>query len=87
MLFFHRVEIYSGFSLKDFSELRNSLAVAGIHYDYRIVDRNRAGIYGRSGRSFGTMGLDPKFTIQYYLYVHHKDYEHAMFLTSNRHAS
>ena len=87
MLFINRVEIYNGFSLKEFSELRNSLAVAGIKYDYRLIDRNKSGIYGQNGRTFGTMGLDPKFTIQYYLYVHKKDYDHAMFLTSNRHAS
>ena len=83
MLFFHRVEIYNGFSLKEFSELRNSLAVAGIRYDFRIVDRNKS----TNKRTFGTMGMDSEFTIQYYLYVHHKDYDQAMFLTSNRDAS
>lgn len=79
MMFWNKVEIYCGFSLKEFSELRNSLAVAGIHYDYRIVNLNKD-----RGR-YGSAGLNPDMTSQYYLYVHQKDYYHAMHLTSNRH--
>ncbi|MDF2944325.1 MAG: hypothetical protein K0S01_3183 [Herbinix sp.] len=81
MWFWKRVEIYNGFSLKEFSDLRDSLISAGIRYDYKRVDRNS----NTSNRvRFGTLGQDARFTIQYYLYVHHKDYENAMFLTSNR---
>lgn len=78
MLFWNKVEIYNGFSFKEFSELRNSLAVAGIRYDYKLVslssNRVRAGNFGEN----------PDYTTQYYLYVHQKDYYHAMHLTSNR---
>lgn len=79
MMFWNRVEIYCGFSLKEFSELRNSLAVAGIHYDYRIVNLNKD-----RGR-YGMAGLNQDMVTQYYLYVHQKDYYNAMHLTSNRH--
>ena len=78
MLFWNRVEIYSGFSLKEFSELRNSLAVAGIKYDYRLINLNKS-----RGR-IGSFGQNQQFDTQYYLYVHQRDYEHAMHLTSNR---
>ncbi len=64
MMFWNRIEIYNGFSLKEFSELKNALAREGIKYDYRLKDL--------------------KFKVQYFLYVHQKDYEHAMYLTSNR---
>jgi hypothetical protein len=82
MLFWNRVEIYNGFSLKEFSDLRDALVAAGIRYDYKQVDRNNS--YGSSRARIGTLGQNPKYTMQYYLYVHRKDYDHVMFLTSNR---
>jgi hypothetical protein len=79
MLFWNKVEIYCGFSLKEFSELRNSLASAGIRYDYKIIPN-------RSMRArFNSLGQNPQYDNQYYLYVHQKDYYNAMHLTSNRH--
>jgi hypothetical protein len=84
MWFWNRIEIYSGFSLKEFSDLRDALIAADIRYDYRQVDRNSSAAFSSNRARFGTLGQNSKFTIQYYLYVHRKDYEHAMFLTSNR---
>ena len=79
MLFWKRVEIYCGNSLKEFSELRNSLAAQGIRYDYRIV--NIAG----PDKRLGNAGINPEYQNMYYLYIHHKDYDRAMYHTSNRH--
>lgn len=79
MFFWNRIEIYNGYSLKDFSELRDSLAAAGLRYDYRYVDRNRS-----HRARFGSLFQDSRFSVQYYLYVHQKDYDRAMYLTSNR---
>lgn len=79
MFFWNRVEIYCGFSLKDFSDLRDSLVAAGLHYDYRYVNHNNS----TRGR-FGSLFQNPNLSVQYYLYVSHKDYDQAMFLTSNR---
>jgi hypothetical protein len=84
MWFWNRIEIYGGFSLLEFSDLRDALNAAGIRYDYKLVDRNNSAAFHSNRARFGTLGQDPKFTIQYYLYVHRKDYEHSMFLTSNR---
>ena len=78
MIFWNRVEIYAGFSLQEFSELRNSLQVAGIKYDYRLINLNR------SRGKYGSFGRNPQYDTQYYLYVHQKDYDHSMHLTSNR---
>lgn len=80
MFFWNRVEIYSGFSLKDFTDLREALVAAGLPYDYKLVNLN-----SNRGRT-GSLFENPKLSVQYYLYVHHKDYEQAMFLTSNRHS-
>lgn len=78
MLFWNKVEIYCGFSLKEFSELRNSLAVEGIRYEYKLVQLNN------NRARLGSLGQNPQFDTQYYLYVHQKDYHNAMHLTSNR---
>lgn len=78
MLFWNRVEIYCGYSLRDFSELRDCLNTKGISYDYKLIN-------GSNNRTrFGSLGLNPKFKTMYYLYVHRKDYDQAMFITSNR---
>jgi hypothetical protein len=85
MLFFNRVEIYNGFSIREFSELKNALAMDGIKYDYKMIDRSNGGWRTTQNRSFLPNGVDPRNAVQYSLYVHHKDYERAMYLTSNRH--
>lgn len=79
MLFWKKVEIYCGYSLKEFTELRDALAVKNIPYDYKIVN-----LFERSKRS-GHIRLNPDYNEMYYLYVHLKDYDKAMFCTSNRH--
>lgn len=64
MLFWNRVEIYWGYSSKEFTDLRNALAVENIKYDYKMLHKEQK--------------------ILYHLYVHLKDYDRAMHLTSNR---
>lgn len=66
MLFWKKVEIYSGNSLKEFSELRDALASKKIRYDYKLLKNN------------------PNLDTKYNLYIHHQDYDWAMYLTSNR---
>lgn len=78
MMFWNKVEIYCGFSLKEFSELKNALADTGIRYEYKIVNLNQ------NRGKIGTLGQNLKYDTQYYLYVHQKDYYNAMHLTSNR---
>lgn len=77
MMFWNRVELYNGYSLKEFSELKSSLANAGIRYDYKMINNRHRAVLGSFGQA-------SKFSVHYYLYVHQKDYDNAMFLTSNR---
>lgn len=79
MLFWKRIEIYCGFSQKDFSEFRNALALSNIPYDYKIVTD--------TPRHHRIRMIDSNLnrTTLYYLYVHSKDYDKAMHSTSNRH--
>jgi hypothetical protein len=69
MLFWKRKEVYHGFSLKEFSDLKETLGANGIKYDYRILNHNNKGGRGK----IGSFGLNPKFDYEYYLYVH-KDF-------------
>ena len=78
MFFWNKVEIYSGSSLKEFTDLRNSLDAAEIKYDYRTKQYSPTHV--RNLRH----NLGSKADIQYYLYIHQKDYDYAMHLTSNR---
>ncbi len=78
MFFWNRVEIYSGPSLKEFSDLRSSLAEARIKYDYRMKQHPAINTQHR------LLPRNPSSDTKYYLYIHQKDYDHAMHLTSNR---
>lgn len=79
MLFWKRREVYHGFSLKEYSDLREILSTNGIKYDYRIINHNKKGGGGRTG----TFGLNPKFEHEYYLYVHKDFLEKAIHLLHN----
>ncbi len=72
MWFWNRIEVYCGFSLSEFSELRDILAYKGIKYSYRLVNQNT------STRRYGVLGLNTRMETQYYLYVHKKDYDNAI---------
>lgn len=85
MFIWNRVELYKGTSLKEFSELKNSLAAAGIKYDYKLSDHNRPNLNLVDSYNRGHLTSQPRSLTEYTLYVHHKNYDEAMYLTSNRH--
>ncbi len=70
MWFWNKIEVYCGFSLTEFCELRDILASKGIPYSCRLVNMN--------SRRFGTLGQKPGLDTQYYLYIHKKDYDNAI---------
>ena len=74
MWFWNRREVYHGFSLKEQSEVRESLRAHHIKYDYRIInlntDRNKRGSYG----------INKKYETEYYIYVSKKEYENALYV-------
>ncbi len=85
MWFWNRIEVYCGYSLTEFSELRDILASKGLNYSYRLVNRSSSASFASNRARSGTFGQNPALDTQYYLYVHKKDYENAMFyLRSSR---
>lgn len=84
MLFWNKVEIYSGYSPEEFTRLRSILNAANIHYEYKLVDRNEANHGNIMKPDSKSSSKKPASATRYYLYVHQKDYYQAMHLISNR---
>ncbi|MHC1683070.1 MAG: hypothetical protein AB6733_09000 [Clostridiaceae bacterium] len=70
IMIWNRKELFMGYSLQKFSEIRHTLSVNGIKYTYRLVDIHNGSTRG----SFGTFGENLDYSITYYIYVHKRDY-------------
>jgi len=46
IMFWNRKEVYVGFSMKKFVEVREVLSSNGIKYEHRVVNRNSSAIFG-----------------------------------------
>jgi hypothetical protein len=79
MWFLNRREVYHGFSLKEQAEVRSILKVNQVKYNYRIIN------FGSKTR--GNLGLNKKYELEYYIYVHKKDYDNALHLLGRQRSS
>ena len=70
----NRKEVFTGFLVKDFYKVLNTLKVNQIKYVYRIINLN-----SDSRVRFGTFGENPDYTSEYYVYVNKQDFEKADF--------
>ncbi|MDF2805038.1 MAG: hypothetical protein K0S61_4943, partial [Anaerocolumna sp.] len=67
-----------GFSLEEFKNVRDTLAMNKIKYKYRVVNLNE----NRNRRSLGSFGNNRNLEIQYYVFVQRKDYEQANYFVN-----
>lgn len=81
MWIWQRKEIYIGYSIQDFSRIRDVLAANNIRYDYKVKNRQQPG-YNR-GQLVGRWGTDSSADNMYYIYVKKEDYEQAKTFTRN----
>jgi hypothetical protein len=65
-------EVFTGYSLQQFNEVRGILAANNINYKHKLVNN----ISSRRGRT-GTFGENLNYSVMYYIYVHKKDYQCA----------
>ncbi len=72
-------EVFTSFSMIDFSKVREALGQKGIRYYYRT--KNLLSNYSRG--HLGTFGVDMDYAVQYYLYVKKLDFEQAQYLISS----
>jgi hypothetical protein len=75
--FWNKKEVFVGFSLERFNEVRQALSVSRIGYEYRLVNHNSAHVLGSRRARTGTFGEKEEYSVAYYVYVHRKDYENA----------
>lgn len=77
MMIWNRKEVFFGFSLQKFNEMRQMLSENKIEYDYRLINNNNNYFWQSRRAVMGTFGEKAAYSITYYIYVHKKDYEHA----------
>jgi len=74
-LFFNSEEVYIGYSLDELLKVRDCLAMENIKYKYKVVSHS-----SHSRGKFGSLGLNPNYEKQYYVYVKSNDYNRAKYL-------
>ena len=79
----NRKEIYNGFSINEFNRIKNILAQKGIQYEFKTVNRTTSSGFDTSRGRVGSMGENMKYSYEYYIYVHRKNYNQAVFLINN----
>ena len=77
---FNRKEIYHGFSMRDCYDVRSMLSANGIHYSIRTMSP-----FSSSGRSSSRgLGINMDYAYEYYIYVHKKNYDQAVFFLNQK---
>ncbi len=79
LTFWNRKEVYMGYSMSDFADIRSVLAVHSIKYTFKVINA-----CGSNYKRRGIFGEDSKFNYMYYIYVHKRDYEWACELIKGR---
>ena len=82
IMFWNRNEVYTGFSMKRFSEVRDILSSNGIKYTYKVVNRNNSSGFDSNRAHTGTLGEKSQLAYEYYVYVHKDDYDNAYSIIS-----
>lgn len=77
---FNRKELLVTLDMARQSEVRNILADNGIKYSVKVVNLQSASVVGSSRSRVGSYGVNQKFSYEYKIYVHKRDYENALHL-------
>jgi c-di-GMP-binding flagellar brake protein YcgR len=75
---FNRKELLVTLDMARQSEVRNILADNGIKYSVKVVNLQSASVVGSSRSRVGSFGVNQRFSYEYKIYVHKKDYEKAL---------
>lgn len=79
MIFFlNQKEVFMGYSMKDFSDVRFKLSSSGIKYKVKTVNQSSSTMMGSDRARSGSYGLNQAYNYIYYVYVHKMDYEKAL---------
>jgi len=79
MIFFlNQKEVFMGYSMKEFSDVRFKLSSSGIKYKIKTVNQSSSTFMGSSRTRSGSYGLNQAYNYLYYVYVHKNDYDKAL---------
>ncbi|GAA0180914.1 hypothetical protein SH2C18_35260 [Clostridium sediminicola] len=82
IMIWNRKEVFMGYSLKKFNEVREILAANKIKYNCKVVNNNR-GTKGSIRSIIGNFGENMDYAYTYYIYVHKEDYDNACVVLQN----
>lgn len=72
MFLFNKEDVYIGYSIEEFYQIRHVLQSKGIKYRYKVINHSAH----RRGHS-GSFGINPDYERQYVVSVKKDDYEEA----------
>lgn len=77
---FTRKELLVTTDLSRQADVRDILSANKIAYTVKVTNLQSASFFGSDRARFGSFGIDPKYSYEYKIYVHKKDYEYALHL-------
>jgi hypothetical protein len=83
IMIWNQKEVFVGYSLQKFNEVRKMLAANNIEYKHRLVNNNNAYLFSSRRARTGNFGENMDYSITYYVYVHKDDYEYACEVLKN----
>ena len=75
---FTRKELLITLDMKHQANVRDILSANGIDYTVKVTNLQSASVIGSSRARVGTFGINQNYSYEYKIYVHKKDYEHAL---------
>lgn len=82
-MIWNQKEVFVGYSLQKFNEVRQILSANRIKYKHRLVNNNKTYLFSSRRARTGTFGENMDYSITYYIYVHKSDYETACAVLKN----
>lgn len=80
IFFFNKEDVYTGFSMEEFSKVRAVLQRKGIKYTNKVIDSSGRWVgSGTSRGNFGSFGMNTNYEKQYIVSVRKKDAEDAKY--------
>lgn len=69
-MFFNKEDVYTGYSLEEFSNVKSVLKAQGIKYSFKIIE---------ASHQLGNFGMNSKYDRQYIVSVKDKDVDDAKY--------
>lgn len=80
IIFWNKAEVYLGYSVKDFSKVRDILTSNGIEYSCKVTTKGGSAFLDFNRARLSSLGDKSELSYEYHIYVHKKDYDSARYL-------